>query len=74
MSNYNPWADESDDEIEDKKIFESVRDNIIFLIDCNEQMLEPVEVDDESSSSSSPPLLLPLRILRPILSLVFPLH
>jgi len=45
----NPWAnDDSEDETDDNKTtFESVRDHVVFLIDCSPSMLEPVIQDDD---------------------------
>ena len=51
----NPWADgnDSDDDGSDKKTFESVRDNMVFLIDCSPKMLEPMSLTGEEEEKTT---------------------
>ena len=47
----NPWQQEDDEDmVDEKKMFESVRDNVVFLIDCSPSMLEIIEFEETSTT------------------------
>ena len=53
LSTKSTDGNDSDDDGSDKKTFESVRDNMVFLIDCSPNMLEPMSLNGEKEEKTT---------------------